>query len=83
MNTHLRFACLFLLAALVAWAAVPRVTSVKPPFGQNGETLVVNGEVVNRGRGSSLTEGRILIQSEGAEVYFRRFELRPVTQETE
>jgi hypothetical protein len=41
-------------------------------------TTVVNGTVVNAGRGSSLTEGRILIQSEGAEIYFRRVELRPL-----
>jgi hypothetical protein len=35
---------LFLLAVFVASAAVPRVTSVEPPFGKNGEELVVNGE---------------------------------------
>jgi hypothetical protein len=40
---------LFLLAAFVAWAAVPRVTSVEPPFGKNGEELVVNGENLGRG----------------------------------
>jgi IPT/TIG domain len=44
MNPHLRLACLFLLAAFFAWAAVPRVTSVEPPFGTNGDELVVNGE---------------------------------------
>ncbi len=38
----------------------------------------VNGRVVNRGSGSSLTEGRIMIQSEGAEIYFRRIELHPL-----
>jgi hypothetical protein len=40
-------------------------------------TNVVNGRVVNEGTGSSLTEGRILIQSEGAEIYFRRIDLEP------
>jgi hypothetical protein len=40
---------LFLLAAFVAWAAVPRVTSVEPPFGKNGEELVVNGENLGAG----------------------------------
>jgi hypothetical protein len=44
MNAYLRLPCLFLLAALAAWAAVPRVTSVEPPFGTHGEELVVNGE---------------------------------------
>ena len=40
---------------------------------------IVNGTVVNQGQGSSLTEGKILIQSEGAEIYFRRIELRPLS----
>ncbi len=44
MNAYSRVASLFLLAASVAWTAVPRVTSVEPPFGKNGEELVVNGE---------------------------------------
>jgi hypothetical protein len=42
-------------------------------------TTLVNGTVVNEGWGSSLREGRILIQSEGAEIYFRRIELRPLS----
>ncbi len=33
---------------------------------------------MNRGSQSSLTEGKILIQSEGAEIYFRRVELNPL-----
>jgi Domain of Unknown Function (DUF1080) len=41
-------------------------------------TNVVNGKVVNGGTRSSLTEGRILVQSEGAEVYFRRIDLEPL-----
>jgi hypothetical protein len=41
-------------------------------------TNVVNGKVVNEGTRSSLTEGRILVQSEGAEIYFRRIELEPL-----
>ena len=40
-------------------------------------TNIVNGTVVNEGTRSSLTEGRILIQSEGAEIYFRRIDLVP------
>jgi hypothetical protein len=38
-------------------------------------TNLVNGKVVNEGTGSSLSEGRILVQSEGAEIYFRRIDL--------
>ncbi len=41
-------------------------------------TYIVNGRVVNRGFKSSLTSGRILFQTEGAEIYFRRIELHPV-----
>jgi hypothetical protein len=38
----------FLLAAVVASAAVPRVTSVEPPFGKHGDELVINGENLDR-----------------------------------
>jgi hypothetical protein len=41
-------------------------------------TNVVNGKVVNEGTRSSLTEGKILVQSEGAEIYFRRIDLEPL-----
>jgi hypothetical protein len=41
-------------------------------------TNVVNGTVVNRATGASLREGRIMIQSEGAEIYVRRVELHPL-----
>lgn len=41
-------------------------------------TNIVNGKVVNVGTRSSLTSGKILLQSEGAELYFRRLELRPL-----
>jgi hypothetical protein len=41
-------------------------------------TNIVNGKVVNEGTRSSLTEGRILVQSEGAEIYFRRIDLEPL-----
>ena len=46
-------------------------------------TILVNGYVVNEGTRSSLTEGRILIQSEGAELYVRRVELRPLPPRVE
>jgi hypothetical protein len=41
-------------------------------------TNLVNGTVVNEGTRSTLTEGRILVQSEGAEIYFRRIDLEPL-----
>jgi hypothetical protein len=41
-------------------------------------TFVVNGTVVNMGYDCSLNQGRILIQSEGAEIYFRRIDLFPL-----
>ena len=41
-------------------------------------TNIVNGKVVNAGTRSSLTRGRILFQSEGAELYFRKIELTPL-----
>ena len=52
------------------------------------ETIhIVNGEVVNRGSnirsgGKPLTEGRILFQAEGAEVYYRNIELKPLVSES-
>ena len=42
-------------------------------------TNIVNGRVVNMGTAPSLKEGRIIIQSEGAEMYVRRLELHPLT----
>ena len=61
---------------------------VESPYGQwtrlevvaqgNRLTYVVNGKVVNEGVRSSLTEGKIIIQSEGAEIFFRRIDLEPV-----
>lgn len=41
-------------------------------------TNIVNGYVVNVGSKSSLTEGKILFQSEGAEIFFRKVEIRPL-----
>ena len=38
----------------------------------------VNGKLVNEGTDSSFTEGKIMIQSEGAEIYFRRIDLEPL-----
>jgi hypothetical protein len=41
-------------------------------------TNIVNGVVVNQGSQASEKKGRILLQSEGAEVYYRNIELRPI-----
>ncbi len=61
---------------------------VESPYGEwtrlevivDGDRLtnIVNGKVVAEAYGSSLTEGRILVQSEGAEIYFRRIDLEPL-----
>lgn len=40
-------------------------------------TYQVNGKVVNQGTGLRPRKGRILFQSEGAELFFRKIELRP------
>ncbi|MFO0968487.1 MAG: DUF1080 domain-containing protein [Gemmataceae bacterium] len=41
-------------------------------------TNILNGKVVNAGTECSHTRGKILFQSEGAEVFFRRIDLAPV-----
>jgi hypothetical protein len=41
-------------------------------------TNIVNGVVVNSATKSSLTRGKILFQSEGAEIHFRKIEVRPI-----
>lgn len=41
-------------------------------------TYYVNGKLVNQGYDCSLTEGKLLFQSEGAEIYFRRIDLEPI-----
>jgi hypothetical protein len=44
---------------------------------KNGKcTHIVNGIVVNEGNDASLRSGRILIQSEGAEAYYRKIEIK-------
>jgi hypothetical protein len=41
-------------------------------------TNIVNGVVVNEGIEASVTRGKILLQSEGAEVFFRKVEIEPL-----
>jgi hypothetical protein len=41
-------------------------------------TYYVNGKMVNAATDSSFRDGRIMLQSEGAEIYFRRVDLEPL-----
>jgi hypothetical protein len=43
-------------------------------------TNIVNGYLVNAATRSSLTKGKIIIQSEGAEILFRKIEVRPLVK---
>lgn len=45
-------------------------------------TLILNGVEVNRSIDATPTEGRIQIQSEGAEVFFRRIDLMPLSEQS-
>ena len=38
-------------------------------------THIVNGKIVNEATDPSITKGRIIIQSEGAEIYYRKIEI--------
>jgi hypothetical protein len=38
----------------------------------------VNGKLVNEATDASVSEGKIMLQSEGAEIYFRRIDLEPL-----
>ena len=46
----------------------------------DGDTItnIVNGYVVNVGTKSSVTRGKLQFQSEGAELFFRKIEIRPL-----
>jgi hypothetical protein len=41
-------------------------------------TYIVNGIVVNEGEDPRFTKGRILVQSEGAEIYYRKIEIEVI-----
>jgi hypothetical protein len=43
-------------------------------------TTILNGYLVNRGAKSSHTEGKIQLQTEGAEIFFRKVEVRPLVK---
>jgi IPT/TIG domain len=74
MNTYFRSVCVFLLAASACLAGVPRVTSVEPPFGKNGQELVVNGENLD---GDTVTKMFLTASGEDHEVV-----MKEQTQET-
>ena len=66
------------------------IQDVEKPVGEwnraeiiaDGSTFVyiLNGVVVNRGFDAGLSKGKIMFQSEGAEIFFRRVELKPLKQ---
>jgi len=41
-------------------------------------TYYVNGKLVNEGTDASFTDGKIMFQSEGAEIHFRKIDLEPL-----
>ena len=55
-------------------------TRVECICNQDRITVVVNGAVVNECFDVFPSKGKILLESEGFEIYFRRFELRPLTR---
>ena len=48
----------------------------------NGDQVehYVNGHLVNSGTKASVSSGKILLQSEGAEIFFRRVDVEPLPQ---
>jgi hypothetical protein len=74
----------------VAKGRVVKKTDAEKPSGEwntievvcDGDkiTNIVNGVVVSECSQASETKGRILLQSEGAEVYYRKVELRPLSK---
>src|SRR5262245_16395367 len=66
------------------------IDDVEKPIGEwnqyeitcKGDTikLVINGKLVNEGKNAELTKGKILLQSEGAEIHFRNVELKPLAK---
>lgn len=67
---------------------IDREKKIEKPIGEwnkyeitcKGDTikLVVNGHSENEGKNAEQTKGKILLQSEGAEIHFRNIELTPV-----
>jgi len=69
---------------------VIKTTDAEKPFGEwnvvevicDGDAItnIVNGVVVNQGTKASVTRGKILLQSEGAEVFFRNVTITPLAK---
>lgn len=57
---------------------VDQWTRLEVIVADNTITNIVNGKVVNRVSNPDIAHGKILIQSEGAEIYFRKIELHPL-----
>ena len=66
------------LALVVASFVYVGLTEGESTQGRYVPPHVVNGKVANEGSGAKPASGKILFQSEGAEVYFRNMELRPI-----
>jgi len=66
----------------------PEAKDIEKPIGEwnkyeiicKGDTitLIINGKEVNKGTSAELSKGKILLQSEGAEIHFRNIELTPL-----
>ncbi len=66
----------------------PKTQDAEKPIGEwntvqviadgSSSTHIVNGVVVNQGTDCSVSKGKILIQSEGAELFVRKVELEPL-----
>jgi len=69
---------------------VIKTADAEKPFGEwnvvevicDGDAItnIVNGVVVNKGTKASLTRGKILLQSEGAEVFYRNVTVTPLVK---
>jgi hypothetical protein len=68
---------------------IDRERKVEKPIGEwnkyeitcKGDTirLVINGTFVNEGKNAELSKGKIVLQSEGAEIHFRNIRLTPLS----
>ena len=57
----------------------PEWTHLEAVVESGNLTYYVNGKLVNAATNASFTNGRIMIQSEGAEIYFRRIDVEPLS----
>jgi len=57
-------------------------TQVEVTCRRNSIQIRVNGKLVNQASDITPTSGKIMFQSEGAEIFFRRIELHPLTNKT-